>query len=471
MFHEGVHAHYFSYLRLAAGAGLVALVSLAAPASAGDGAARLDQRFGQTGHVRVPGSTGARIAVGRSGRLIAASGGADSFLVTEYRLDGSANPRFGEQGTAEISLASLVRRPPPGEGAEASGGATPTAVRVQPDGKVLVAGTYNRGSGPNRGGVSILARLRPNGAIDTDFGGSRLQGGVPGQIIFEERRSIDAIALRRGKILIGGKSYAAFVGQLLPDGSLDPDFGRGRRGGWVRLPPPPDKPRYSVDAAVTGLSFGRGGTIYASGYANGNLMLARLRSDGRLDRRFAGHGLVKTNGSPDPGCRCTLGSSLTRDRSGRLLLVGSLESSNLVSLHRQVVIARYTPDGRLDRGFGRGGIVRTSVNSATYGSDIAVQRDGRIVVVGSSATAHRAANDGPTAFTVIRYLPNGRRDPTFFQDGVFKSRFGGIAADALDVLVDPAGRVVISGSVTHGVRFQDISLTAVAIRLLPGGRR
>lgn len=430
--------------------------------------ARLDVDFGREGHIFPAGLTGVHVAEGKSGRLVTVAGGRDAFLVSAFRPNGLPDRRFGDAGTAEIPLTSLVRHPPPGEGVEDSGGAIATAVDIQPDGAVLVAGTYHLGAGIDNGAVAILARLTAAGAIDRSFGGSRVQGGVPGQVILAGHSHIYALALHAGSILVGGGSGRGFVGRFHSDGSLDRSFGGSRRGGWVSLPPRPHERVSRINARVVGLLWDRDGTILAAGDANGKLMLAHLDGNGGLDRRFAGHGIVKTNGSARPHCHCSVGVDLARDRHRRLLVVGSLESTNGDSLHRQIVLVRYTPRGSLDRRFGRGGLVRTSVNTASYADGLTIQRDGRIIVAGSSARAHRGSNDGPASLALLRYLPGGRLDPSFFGDGIFESRFGGIEAVGLDPLIDRRGRLVVAGGVTHGVRFQHLATRGLLARFLPG---
>jgi uncharacterized delta-60 repeat protein len=178
----------------------------------------------------------------------------------------------------------------------------------------------------------------------------------------------------------------------------------------------------------------------------------RLRRDGALDRTFAGHGMVEVNPSDRPRCGCFTGGFLARDRRGRLLVAGSLETRNGLARLKQSVVARFHTDGKLDRSFGDAGFARVSANTATYAAGLAIDQQGRIVLTGSSATAHPGHNDGPQSFTVIRLQPNGHRDPTFFGDGVFKSRFGGSAAIATNPQLDPSGALTVGGAVYHGLR-------------------
>ena len=76
--------------------------------------------------------------------------------------------------------------------------------------------------------------------------------------------------------------------------------------------------------------------------------------------------------------------------------------------------------GDLDRTFGGDGTVVTDVGGDDYPSDVAVQRDGKIVVVGVSIL--------PTgsAFVMTRYTASGALDRTFGDGGISRPDFGGL---------------------------------------------
>jgi uncharacterized delta-60 repeat protein len=410
----------------------------------------LDRSFGRAGHVLVPGLAAGPVALDRQGRLLAASGDRDSLLLTRYRSDGTPDPGFGEDGTAEVSLADQVRAPEAAEEIQGTGIFAADVLAVDPEGQVLIGSDY-------------LWRLLPGGTVDEDFGRHPRNPDAPSRV--QSGMSIHSILIRGEGFLLGGETAKAVVSRYGPHGLLDRGFGNGRRGGRIALPPPPKgKSRYYVQASFADLENGPHGTIYASGEDNGALLLARIRRDGRLDHSFAGHGLVEVNPSSRRGCACFTGGELARDRRGRLLVAGSLEALSGVSLHKQSVVARFLPDGTLDRSFGDEGFVRTLANSETSVGGIVVDRRGRIVIAGRSARAARSHSGGPGSFTVIRYLPDGRLDTSFFGDGIFKSRFGGVEAEATEPLIDATGRLVVAGSVSRGVRFDHLNTQGLVVR-------
>lgn len=101
------------------------------------------------------------------------------------------------------------------------------------------------------------------------------------------------------------------------------------------------------------------------------------------------------------------------------------------------VLARYTANGALDRGFGGDGKVTTDFGGDDGASDVAVQRDGKIVAVG------RASQD----FALARYRPDGSLDATFGAGGKVLTGFQPGSYDvASAVRLQADGKIVAAGS-------------------------
>ncbi|HEX7269881.1 MAG TPA: hypothetical protein VF256_20995, partial [Streptosporangiaceae bacterium] len=97
-------------------------------------------------------------------------------------------------------------------------------VLVQPNGRIVVAGG---GAAANR---FCVARLRSNGVLDTAFGpGGKRVIGFGGGSDFES--AFGAALQRDGKIVLaGGSGVRAAVARLNPNGSLDTTFsGDGKK--------------------------------------------------------------------------------------------------------------------------------------------------------------------------------------------------------------------------------------------------
>ena len=101
------------------------------------------------------------------------------------------------------------------------------AVAIQPDGKIVVAGSTNMDSS------FALARYNPDGSIDPAFGGG--DGKVTTDIGYSNE-SANAVALQSdGKIVVLGTTWDGTGSQwghfslvrYNPDGSLDDSFGGG----------------------------------------------------------------------------------------------------------------------------------------------------------------------------------------------------------------------------------------------------
>ncbi|MBL9138156.1 MAG: hypothetical protein JNK85_19970 [Verrucomicrobiales bacterium] len=207
-----------------------------------------------------------------------------------------------------------------------------TALLVQPDGKVLIAGTFSNVNGaPNLG----VARLLPGGELDPAFksGLSYMNYAKP-----------MAIALQStGRILLGGQgayygSGAPPVGEyrnqlcrLNSDGSWDASFetaGGAANAGYVehvrRIVVQPDD-RILIAGAIA-----RWGATPRNG-------LARLQPDGALDRSF------DYGSGPDGNL-----TSLALLPDGRLYVVGSFQRFSGVAIPNLV---RLNADGTIDEGY------------------------------------------------------------------------------------------------------------------------
>ncbi len=119
---------------------------------------------------------------------------------------------------------------------------------------------------------------------------------------------------------------------------------------------------------------------------------------------------------------------------GKLVVAGSRYNG----ADGDMLLARFTPNGTLDAGFGAGGIVSLDIggtNAADYAYAVTVQTDGRIVVAGSS---------GPSAF-VARFTQNGSLDTLFSGDGKHFQN-GGISSYFSAVQVQADGRILAAGT-------------------------
>jgi len=150
--------------------------------------------------------------------------------------------------------------------------------------------------------------------------------------------------------------------------------------------------------------------------------LVRYTTKGHLDARFGRDGRVLTTLQHPSSA-----NAVAIQSDGRIVAAGGLVGG--------FELARYTRGGDLDASFGGGGRVVTGFGlgkkAFMSARALAVQRDGKIVAVGSSH------------FALARYLPNSKLDPTFGHGGKVLTRFYGDGAIAVAIQSD--GKIVVSG--------------------------
>jgi uncharacterized delta-60 repeat protein len=105
------------------------------------------------------------------------------------------------------------------------------------------------------------------------------------------------------------------------------------------------------------------------------------------------------------------------------------------------VPAAHAAAGDLDPGFGSGGIVMTSYNGP-FPADAALQPDGRIVVIAGFNNTPSATE----AFGVLRYQGNGAPDTSFGADGRATATFTNFLNSPNDVALQADGKIVVVGN-------------------------
>jgi uncharacterized delta-60 repeat protein len=403
------------------GALIVLLVS-SAQAAPGE----LDPSFGRAGKVVTIFGSGDNwgwltdVELQGDGKIVAAGGsgpfGSEDFTLVRYRPDGKLDASFGTGGRVRTSLA------PHDDGA--------FEVAPQPDGKIVAVGS---GSGGSQG-YGIVARYEPDGALDKAFGSSGSVEAHLGQNSF-----LRAVAVQPdAKIVVAGTAlepeqgvFHFVVGRYDAGGTLDRSFGIG---GWASLG--------GESAAAADVAVQRDGGIVVAGsrvrFVDGNLewsgfLLARYRSDGTLDPGFGSGRRVVTQfgGGGEAG-------SVVLQPDGKILVGGATiaKSGEGIDSVGKLALARYETDGSLDPSFGRSGKATSRFGDLGYAADVALLAGGRIGV---------ALGRDLGLFEVARYLPDGRLDKAFGQGGVANASFGGQSEVATGVAVQPDGMVIGAG--------------------------
>lgn len=438
------------------------LLALLAPtALGGSDSGWLDRSFGRGGLVRttfVGNERPAAVAVQPNGRILVAGTAFATptewdFAVARYLANGSLDRSFGTGGKVRVDL----------------GGHTPddvAALVVQPDGKIVVAGWSGSPAHVFDSDIALV-RLEPDGALDPSF-------GAGGRVVTDvgQAATVAALALQPdGKLVLSGSRLAPahastfLVARYLQDGTLDRSFGGT---GWVTTNLP------TTTEFAHAVLVQRDGAIVAGGQAGStaevnvslfDFAFVRYRADGSLDSGFGGGGHVLVDLGPTDSV-----GDLALQRDGKLLAAGTA-GNWLVSRPSRFGLVRLRVDGALDPTFGRGGKVVTSFARRSRAAATALVREpgGRLVVGGMHVTAGSSRRD---AFALARYLPNGALDRSFGTGGLVETDAGS-QEEIVDLARQPNGNVVGVGANARGEAWGWVALRyfASARCVVPDVRR
>jgi uncharacterized delta-60 repeat protein len=384
----------------------------------------LDPTFGTGG--RVMSEFGAleaatALIVQPDGKLVVAGfsitdGGNSQFLLVRYGPDGRLDASFGTSGVILTWL---------------GGDAFATTLVLQPDGKLVVAGQGHYGDGTSD---IVLVRYLPTGQLDPGFG----TGGAAVTSLDVDDLPTALVWQPDGKLVLAGMTvgtqgpWRSALVRYLPDGRLDPTFGTGGIVG----------PQGADGVVISALVRQPDGKYVAAGSytaATTDLLLARFLPDGDLDPTFGAGGIVLGDLGQDERV-----AALTLQPDGKLVAAGTLASpdGDFYAV-ADILLVHVEPDGSLDASFGAGGVVLADFGGLEYPTyALVVQPDGRPVVASGVVSCG-------SAFTLVRYLPDGRLDRAFGKDGLVCGLPGEASPVALALALQPDGKLVVAGN-TYG---------------------
>jgi uncharacterized delta-60 repeat protein len=384
-----------------------------------------DTTFGRRGWVSLDASlhtffTDVQIAA--DGKLVAIgrtsdSAGGSQVLVARYQPDGTLDTSFAGDGVQQIAVSPL--------------GLRGNAVRLQSDGKIVVAGELSTSSASDL----LVVRLTSAGALDTSFAGlgwtSVSAGGA---------EAGTALALQSdGKIVVGGYTNSGAVTRflavrLLATGALDTSFS----GDGIA---PVQLGGRDTAAGVLVQSDGKivlAGKAYGSDATNYDVGLVRLTSAGALDTSFSGDGLLTFSA----GDFSDDAAALVQRPDGRLLVGGRVTRAGGLD---DMLFVQVSSAGVLDTGFDGDGQRTVSFSGAAAGvHGLALQSDGRAVAAGVRLDAF------DSRIEVVRLNTGGALDANFDVDGRVDLDLASGDDRAYDAVVQPDGKLVTVGRTDGG---------------------
>ncbi|HET6726197.1 MAG TPA: delta-60 repeat domain-containing protein, partial [Gammaproteobacteria bacterium] len=343
--------------------------------------------------------------------------------IVAYKPDGTVDSSVGSDGLILVSP-TAVNYP--------SDNLVLTDIAVDGAGRILVSGIVK-----DTNNILLLARFNPDGSPDTGFGtaGTGFVVVAPSESAasgHDLALTADGHIMVVGVVSTGGTRKVA-VWQFGPDGTIDADFGDA---GHVRVD--------SLDGFA--LVFGCASVlepnaelIIACRMGAGGFKIVRLHADGSPDTAFGDDGLVSVgsqymnslslalvpggglavaysyhdiagtlryltrlrrylpDGSPDPGFNDGSAVTVTNTTTGCVVEVAAQPDGKLLLTTNcffsgDILLARVLPDGSLDAAFGTDSFpgfadVGSFSAAGLFGPipmAIAIQADGRIVIVGNA---------------------------------------------------------------------------------------
>lgn len=316
-------------------------------------------------------------------------------------------------------------------------------VVVQPDGKIVAGGAC----GPNQYQYFCLARYNANGSLDSTFDGD-------GKLQTDVANNSNVFPGSAG----GSKGRALL---LQPDGKLVLVGFCGSFNQALNVLDDACLARYNADGSPDLTFGGSGHTILDLGGVRDFVTAAALQPDGKIvigggcgadfnTQRFCVARVTATGGLDGtfPVAMTLMGSNLSYvndlavTSSGAVLAVGSCSIQPWGPVY---CIARYTSAGALDTTWAGTGTSATLIAIGGSGAAaVSLQQDGKAVVVGACAT-------NPTFdICVARYNTDGTLDATFGSGGTVITAPSTGSDQATDVTIAPNGKVIVDGTCGGG---------------------
>ena len=482
---------------------LIALASMLAVPAAIAKPGRIDRSFGRDGIARTElgphyvQTQFISVAPQADGRLLATRDTRYGLgaLIRRYEPNGSLDPSFAPQSPAPQTEAvqedgkvlvakqgwpgpRLERLNPDGTtdttfGGDGKSDTVPFAIKkiaLFPSGKIIVAGREFRQTGKHSAISQIsVARFESDGKLDSGF-------GAAGVVKLLSDYSLAADILRglapqegEGALVVADSRFSwpgevgSFVARLTVAGTLDPGYGAA---GAVRLNTSITAFRALADGKLLLAGSRWGARVGCCAFHESDFLLARYTAAGRPDPTFGGGdgSAIADFGGID------LANAVQREGDGSVLIGGSTTATTGACLHfgacrETPALARFTPDGRFDPGFGTGGLLRLD---ALVGSAPTVRGRGALALSGRPGGGVFAAGGAGFAAFIAALGPTGALDPSFGSAGIVTEREPSPSTQTVNaVAIDRHRRILVASRTNAGST--SIVPRGAVIRYRPNG--
>ena len=307
------------------------------------------------------------------------------------------------------------------------------SMALQHDGKIIVVG-YGKEALISPKGLSMTRYLQ-NGEMDFEFGNY----GVNQRVTTDLEGEAYSVAIQKdNKIVITGYTISPETNnenitllRFTENGYIDQSF--GNKGLIVTEISDKKDESQSVVIQQDGKIVVLGSTDHEP---TTDIVLIRYDENGSIDYSFGINGIVIT----DIKSSMDIGKSIAIQRDGKLIV----SAFTYVGNDFFMTLLRYNTNGDLDPTFGKSGFVVTDINTKRGKMDLALQNDGKIILVGPSEV------ENSHHFTVLRFNNNGSLDKSFGRNGVTKTIIGNYS-EAESVALDLNGNIVVAGTTELGI--------------------
>jgi len=301
-----------------------------------------------------------------------------------------------------------------------------SSVVIQGDDKIVVAG-YSFIFSPGRNVQHLaVSRYNSDGSLDNSFADNGKLEGTSKQ--GDTRFNAGSIQTDRKIIAAGltwnGTDYDFALARFNTDGRPDSTFNNN----GVQITD------FGGNDEAVSIAIQPDGKIVIAGNSDNRFALARYNVNGSPDETFNTNGKLITSMGYSDNCQ-----SVALQNDGKIVVAGySFIDSGFDSAY--FVIARFSSLGIPDNTFNGNGKQLTEFGSQyNFGSSMAIQNNGKIVVAG------RSFINNQDNFSLARYNTDGNLDTTFSNDGKQNNVFGPDDYFAQSLAIQSDGKIIVAG--------------------------